>query len=233
MTSNRSLLPSISDYDAIVFHLWDLTLKDLPDPSTRRKHQKYVFTTREAPTQTGGKNPTLQKLQKYFNYSITYRRDSTFYTPYGGFLRIKEHPMEGELFDSLIQEYGEKNHEMASKKNITDASIAQVVSNCHSHSGREGLLRSLQNMTKVHVYGLCGTMSCNKAVQIKELQSGHIGAGQSCYQTVEEKYKFYLSWENALCKDYITEKFFEIAKYDIIPVVLNIAAMELIAPKHS
>ena len=107
MTSNRSLLPSISDYDAIVFHLWDLNLKDLPDPSTRRKHQKYVFTTREAPTER--KIPTLLKLQKYFNYSITYRRDSTFYTPYGGFVRFNEHPMEGEQFDSLIQEYGEKN----------------------------------------------------------------------------------------------------------------------------
>ena len=231
MTSIRSLLPSISDYDAIVFHLRDLTLKDLPDPITRRKHQKYVFTTREAPT--GRKIPTLQKLQKYFNYSITYRRDSTLYTPCGGFLRFKEHPMEGEQFDSLIQDYGEKNHDMASKKNVTDASIAQVVSHSHSHRGGERLLRSLQNMTKVHMYGLCGTMSCNKPAQIKELQSGHIGAGPSCYQTVEEKYKFYLSLETALCKDYITEKFFEIAKYDIIPVVLNIAAMELIAPKHS
>merc|ERR1712243_270336 len=128
---------------------------------------------------------------------------------------------------------GEKYHGLANSKHINGASIAQVVSNCHSNSGREGLLKSLQNLTKVHVYGLCGTLSCNKDVQMQELLSGHIGAGQSCYQTVQERYKFYLAWENALCKDYITEKFFEIAKYDMIPVVLNSADMEKIAPRHS
>ena len=50
---------------------------------------------------------------------------------------------------------------------------------------------------------------------------------------VEKKYKFYLSWENAYCEDYVTEKFFEVSKYNVIPVVLNGAAMEKVAPTHS
>ena len=50
---------------------------------------------------------------------------------------------------------------------------------------------------------------------------------------IEGRYKFYLAWENAFCKDYVTEKLFEIAKYNIIPVVLNGAEMYQIAPRHS
>ena len=36
-----------------------------------------------------------------------------------------------------------------------------------------------------------------------------------------------------VCCCYVREKFFEIAKYDIIPVVFNGAKMDRIAPRHS
>ena len=55
----------------------------------------------------------------------------------------------------------------------------------------------------------------------------------SCHKMVEAEYKFYLSFENSLCKDYITEKFFSMAKFDIVPVVLNGVDMSAIAPPHS
>jgi alpha-1,3-fucosyltransferase len=50
---------------------------------------------------------------------------------------------------------------------------------------------------------------------------------------VEEKYKFYLSFENSICTDYATEKFFEILKHNMIPVVYGGANYSQIAPPHS
>ena len=50
-----------------------------------------------------------------------------------------------------------------------------------------------------------------------------------------ETFQFYLAFENSLCDDYITEKFFNclLANAEIIPVVMNGANMSSIAPKNS
>ena len=45
--------------------------------------------------------------------------------------------------------------------------------------------------------------------------------------------QFYLSLENSLCKDYLTEKFWKILPYNVIPIVLNGVNMTSIAPPHS
>ena len=46
-------------------------------------------------------------------------------------------------------------------------------------------------------------------------------------------FQFYLAFENSLCADYITEKFFKVLEYNVIPVVLNGVNMTKFAPKHS
>ena len=46
-------------------------------------------------------------------------------------------------------------------------------------------------------------------------------------------FQFYLALENSLCVDYVTEKFWKVLPYNVIPVVLNGANMSNIAPKNS
>ena len=55
----------------------------------------------------------------------------------------------------------------------------------------------------------------------------------NCMDMVNTTYKFYLSFENALCKDYITEKFWKVLPYNVIPIVLNGVDMSTLAPYHS
>ena len=54
-----------------------------------------------------------------------------------------------------------------------------------------------------------------------------------CYAELERCYKFYLSFENSICTDYVTEKFFQILKHDIVQVVYGGADYSSIAPPYS
>ncbi|GAB0087878.1 Alpha-(1,3)-fucosyltransferase C [Sergentomyia squamirostris] len=54
-----------------------------------------------------------------------------------------------------------------------------------------------------------------------------------CYELVEREYFFYLSFENSLCTDYVTEKVFNIMQYYIVPVVYGGANYSQHLPPHS
>lgn len=50
---------------------------------------------------------------------------------------------------------------------------------------------------------------------------------------LDQQYKFYLAFENALCIDYVTEKFFNALRRQIVPVVFGGANYTRFAPPHS
>jgi hypothetical protein len=176
LTANRTLLPSTSQYQAVVFHQRDFSWADVPDEGSRTSRQVYVFTSYEAPVWGDSKKDKMQKMQGFFTWSMTYRRDSTFYTPYGGFVKTRDHP-EGEELDDFIKQFGEKNKELA-RKEKNGTSIAQIVSNCHSHSGREKLVKAMQKLIHIDIYGSCGPL--------KYPRSGAGGdAGWKCYHMIE------------------------------------------------
>ncbi|KAK4006477.1 hypothetical protein OUZ56_011631 [Daphnia magna] len=122
-----------------------------------------------------------------------------------------------------------KETDLGSITKLTHNKTRQVVwmaSHCHTVSLREKYVNRLSKFISVDVYGDCGELTC-------ERNHTHWLSDPSCYNILESKYKFYLSFENSMCKDYVTEKFFEILKRNIIPVVYGLANYSQIAPIHS
>jgi alpha-1,3-fucosyltransferase len=46
-------------------------------------------------------------------------------------------------------------------------------------------------------------------------------------------FSFNNSFENSFCDDYVTEKFFKVLEYDIVPIVLGSGNYSKMAPQHS
>ena len=81
-----------------------------------------------------------------------------------------------------------------------------VISHCLKQ--RMNYITELQKYMQVHVYGHCGTYKCP--------------SGEACFDMLKGKYKFYLSFENCVCKDYVTEKFYLNAlQHNMLPIVIN------------
>ena len=123
---------------------------------------------------------------------MSYRHDADIPIPYGKIIQTRKHPVGVELAQ-LIQNYGRKNVILYRKENHNQSLIAQFVSNCGSESGREALLKSLSQHIPVDVYGKCGKLECPRSTTT------------ACLQLMGAKYKFYLSLENPVCKDYVTD----------------------------
>ena len=97
--------------------------------------------------------------------------------------------------------------------------VAWVVTNCKTHSRRELYVQELSKYIPITILGGCGTHRCLP--------------GEACFQTLNVTHKFYLSFENSLYKDYVTEKLYRVMRYDLVPVVLGLANYSALLPPKS
>ena len=123
--------------------------------------------------------PNTRPLNGIFDLTMTYRSDSDFSWPYGFYREI---PFEKT--SQLDFSVGK------------DKLVSWMVSNCNPLL-RKSFVHELQKYITVDVFGRC---------------SGQFGKSRSCprgetCRNIIKQYKFYLSFENALCEDYITEKY--------------------------
>ncbi len=144
----------------------------------------------------------------FFNWTLTYRLDSDFPMPYGRIARTREHTDDPEELNKLIRDFGKANRHLAKKKKNR---AAWFVSNCESMSLRERYVATLSRHFDVDIYGACGNHSCSK------------DRNEACWSMVDRDYKFYLSFENSICGDYATEKFFNVVSKtrSVLPVALG------------
>ena len=89
LTDDRNMLDSVTDFDAIVFHQRSLNLKS-DRPKQRSPEQRYVHWMFESPAHLDYDYTPLSHFNNFFNWSISYRLDSTFPTPHGSYRLVEK-----------------------------------------------------------------------------------------------------------------------------------------------
>lgn len=90
--------------------------------------------------------------------------------------------------------------------------MSWIVSNCEGSSGRNAYAKELQKHVQVDIYGKCGPLT--------------VGRVESEIKGVLSQYKFYLSFENTRCEEYMTEKLSKILYMPMednppVPIILG------------
>ena len=104
------------------------------------------------------------------------------------------------------------------------------VSHCNDYNGRMRYVRTLGRHIGVDIYGDCGDKRCG---QTRSMGTRYNADTDPCFDMVNRRYKFYLSFENAICRDYVTEKAYNALKLNTIPVMFGGGDYEEILPPHS
>ncbi|KHJ47003.1 fucosyl transferase [Trichuris suis] len=189
---------------AVLFHPRDINPIDMP--AKRLSHMHYIFFLLESPHHVN----LFLTAKNFFTLTMTYRKDSDIYMPYG-WVRKMEKPMNESSWAKFLIETALKKHRL----------VAAFVSNCQPPSAREDYVRALQQYIKVDVYGTCGPLKCPKS------------ESEKCLDMLRREYKFFLAFENSVCKDYATEKLFNSLKYNVVPIVLSRRIAEPLLPNGS
>lgn len=164
--------------DFVMVHV-SSNLPSLHHLKTVRRQKPYVQLWIFYTMESPRLSPDVKRFTDLFDLTFTYRVDSDFWATYGSYEEIP--------FVNLSQQ-----DFSAGKSKL----VAWVVSNCQPYL-RKAVVHELQKHITIDIYGRC---------------SGEFGKRRSCpggttCRDIIRQYKFYLSFENALCEDYITEKY--------------------------
>jgi len=225
VTADRTLLPSLAHFDAILFHARDMDKRviQVPSQERRQRNQVYVFFLMESPL-NDGLNYTNKRFHNFFNWTMTYRMDSDIPRPYGWISEKRNptfYPSEVKTWMSARPLHPEDRRNRTHPKSKM---VAWIASNCNTHSNREDYVEILKKYIPVDVFGACGDLVCSK-------EGEH--HSEDCSNKLQRDYRFYLSFENSFCSGYVTEKFYKGLSLDIIPVVLGAAEYKNRAPPKS
>jgi hypothetical protein len=219
----------------------------LPNRRKRLPNQRYVMFEMESPQNDGlgSRSKIWEKFNNFFNWTMTFRLDSDFPNPYGWIEPIRRSyiaPPSHKDFPNLTFDIIKAKKEEATLKFIDNLQretskkkklVAWMVSNCETHSQREDYVQELGKHIQVDIIGGCAKLKCKRRDDY-EKYGQTLNDIYSCIRDISKEYKFYLSFENSVCNDYVTEKFWNPLSFNsILPVVLGAGNYTSIAPTNS
>ncbi|KAH7713916.1 alpha1,3-fucosyltransferase [Aphelenchoides avenae] len=200
-TYNRSFFETAG---AVVFHLRNVNVSDLPKAPAFHG-QKFVAFTTESPSNSIDDVRELPK--SYFHWSLTYLSVSDVAFPYGGPWISRDAQKRG--IPPLNWTYD--TEEILRQKKIRGA--IWFVSNCRTASGREWAVSALSRQFRIDVAGSCAS---NENFTNLCPHSN----GSDC-DSIFGQYYFYVAAENSICKEYISEKYWSRVHYPSVPIVMR------------
>ena len=219
-TRNRSF---VNESDAIMIHTWwyDMKMNDLPEH--KFPHQRFIMYYTDPPAFLP-KSVLYPIAPHFFNWTFTYRRISDIHSNQYGDLRFIPHSLDREIKGRYEDE---ENLDNFHGINVTGKSImvAWFASNQRPKGiPREDYVRELQKYVRVDVYGKRGNFTCPISFNYES---------DACDELLKKDYLFYLSFENSICPEYVTEKLFRPLRTGTVPIVLGGAHYSQYAPPHS
>lgn len=176
---------------------------------TRRSGQIWVFAEDETPHtyDYDGGHWKSKFWRSAFNWTMTYDKEITdIYLP------------SGELWKK--KKTDNRDFTRIAKQKTRQALL--ISSHCTTESKRTEYVEQLRKYVDVDILGTCG----------RKWDCGKAWIHDDCFRILNSTYKFYLAFENALCRGYRTEKFFENFNYDIILVARGgISKEDILEPK--
>ncbi|XP_074621062.1 GDP-fucose protein O-fucosyltransferase 3-like [Acropora palmata] len=169
---------------------------DLPLP--RRGHHEWALYHEESPKN----NPILhhQTTIELFNHTSTFRRTS-------------DYPLVTQMLSSLEDLMKKPKYDIQTKSMNGLAPVVYVQSGCDPPSDRDHYVKELMRYIKIDSYGTC---LHNK--DLPEEFRNPMTMDDEGFHDIIAKYKFTLSFENAICKDYVTEKLWRPLSLGSVPI---------------
>ena len=150
ITDNSTLVADM-DFDALLIYP---PAQAAPPPQLKRRRpdQLLVMFSLEPPAHM----PSLSAYGHYFNRTMSYRRDSDFYLPYGQLVPLASAPSSAAEVMGLRRRIRASGVNPAAGKS---RSTVWMVSNCHAESNRQEYVARMQRFMHVDIFstdGSCG-----------------------------------------------------------------------------
>ena len=198
------------------FYGTDFKPYDVPIP--RKPGEDWALFHEESPKN----NPIFShpEVMTHFNHTSTFRQQSHFplTTQY---LESIEYITDTKLLVPL-----EVKNSLQREKGL--APVAYVQSGCDTPSMRDSWVMEFMKHIKVDSYGTC--------LNNKQLPSDIAGSEQfenEKFLKFLAQYKFVISFENAICDDYVTEKLWRTLRIGSVPLYLGAPNVETLLPNKN
>ncbi|XP_064087376.1 alpha-(1,3)-fucosyltransferase C-like [Macrobrachium nipponense] len=211
--------------DAVVIYLQRApNAKEITKSLGRRNAlQPWIMLSFEAPPLANDyyKIP-FENFDGLFNRTMTYRRDSDVRVPHGFVVRrgFDARAVPRRWIAPAVMKVPFRRKKLA----------AAFISNCRPTSDRLPYLRELKGYAPIDIYGKCGDLKCGGSLWIYKKYDP---TKDVCLRMIGEEYLFFFAFENTFCKDYYTEKVYNILYYPVVPVVRGAGDYSTVLPPHS